>query len=65
MAATAICCGLNLPLGQALARLLECKTQLAATIKGRLPYVEPLNHLQIELIRRQRGEANPKMEEGC
>ncbi|MFC3714353.1 phosphoenolpyruvate carboxylase [Sphingoaurantiacus capsulatus] len=35
--------------------LLEKQPALARSIKLRLPYIEPLNHLQIELIRRHRG----------
>lgn len=46
------------------AHLLEHEPQLAETIKGRLPYIEPLNHLQVELIRRRRaGEADAKLRE--
>lgn len=45
-------------------QLLEQEPQLAQTIKGRLPYIEPLNHLQIELIRRRRsGVEDPKLRE--
>ncbi|MES2897786.1 MAG: phosphoenolpyruvate carboxylase [Pseudomonadota bacterium] len=35
--------------------LLEKNPDLAAVIRSRLPYIDPLNHLQIELIRRRRG----------
>ena len=35
--------------------LLEHNPDLAATIRSRVPYIDPLNHLQIELIRRRRG----------
>ncbi|MEO8114531.1 MAG: phosphoenolpyruvate carboxylase, partial [Phenylobacterium sp.] len=35
--------------------LLENSPDLAAVIRSRLPYIDPLNHLQIELIRRRRG----------
>ncbi len=35
--------------------LLEKNPDLAAAIRSRLPYVDPLNHLQIELIRRRRA----------
>jgi phosphoenolpyruvate carboxylase len=34
--------------------LLEKDPDLAAVIRSRLPYIDPLNHLQIELIRRRR-----------
>ena len=36
-------------------RLLEANPDLAAVIRSRLPYIDPLNHLQIELIRRRRA----------
>jgi phosphoenolpyruvate carboxylase len=35
--------------------LLEKNPDLAAVIRARLPYIDPLNHLQIELIGRLRG----------
>ncbi|WP_309093001.1 phosphoenolpyruvate carboxylase, partial [Phenylobacterium sp.] len=35
--------------------LLERNPDLAAVIRSRLPYIDPLNHLQIELIRRRRS----------
>ncbi|MGA0606743.1 phosphoenolpyruvate carboxylase [Phenylobacterium sp. VNQ135] len=35
--------------------LLERSPDLAAVIRSRLPYIDPLNHLQIELIRRRRS----------
>lgn len=45
--------------------LLEQSPDLAATIRSRLPYIDPLNHLQIELIRRRRsGEDTPAVREG-
>ena len=34
--------------------LLENNPDLAAVIRSRLPYIGPLNHLHIELIRRRR-----------
>ena len=34
--------------------LLDKDPDLAAVIRSRLPYIDPLNHLQIELIRRRR-----------
>jgi phosphoenolpyruvate carboxylase len=37
------------------AQLLEKNPDLAAVIRARLPYIDPLNHLQIELIRRLRA----------
>ena len=46
-------------------RLLERSGDLAATISSRLPYIDPLNHLQIELIRRHRsGDKDPQVREG-
>ncbi len=45
--------------------LLEREPALAAVIRSRLPYIDPLNHLQIELIRRHRaGDADPQVREG-
>ena len=34
---------------------LSTNPALARSIKNRLPYLDPLNHLQVELIRRYRG----------
>ncbi|CAN5197709.1 phosphoenolpyruvate carboxylase [soil metagenome] len=46
-------------------RLLEQNADLAETINSRLPYIDPLNHLQIELIRRHRGgDTDPAVREG-
>ncbi|HEY1561954.1 MAG TPA: phosphoenolpyruvate carboxylase [Caulobacteraceae bacterium] len=46
-------------------RLLEHNPTLAAVIRSRLPYIDPLNHLQIELIRRRRsGDDSPEVREG-
>jgi phosphoenolpyruvate carboxylase len=28
------------------------------SLRNRLPYIDPLNHLQVELLRRYRGGAN-------
>jgi phosphoenolpyruvate carboxylase len=45
--------------------LLERHPDLAATINSRLPYIDPLNHLQIELLRRHRaGDTDPAVREG-
>jgi len=45
--------------------LLDKNPDLAAMIRSRLPYIDPLNHLQIELIRRLRaGEGDPEIREG-
>jgi len=46
-------------------RLLEKHPALEASIRLRLPYIEPLNLLQIELIKRRRaGEDDPRIGEG-
>jgi len=36
---------------------LDANPVLARTIRDRLPYIDPLNHLQLELLRRYRGGA--------
>ncbi len=41
--------------------LLESNPLLSRSLKNRLPYVKPLNHLQVELLKGHRaGEDNPK-----
>ena len=46
-------------------RLLEQHAALDASIRLRLPYIEPLNLLQVELIKRHRaGETDPRVREG-
>jgi phosphoenolpyruvate carboxylase len=46
-------------------RLLEQKPSLDASIRLRLPYIEPLNLLQIELLKRHRaGETDARISEG-
>jgi phosphoenolpyruvate carboxylase len=46
-------------------QLLERNPDLAAVIRSRLPYIDPLNHLQIELVRRRRmGDADESVREG-
>jgi phosphoenolpyruvate carboxylase len=46
-------------------RLLEKHPALDASIRLRLPYIEPLNLLQVELIKRHRaGESDPRVSEG-
>jgi phosphoenolpyruvate carboxylase len=46
-------------------RLLEKKPALDASVRLRLPYIEPLNLLQIELLKRRRaGDGDPKIAEG-
>ncbi len=47
------------------ARLLENSPGLDSSIRLRLPYIEPLNLLQIELLKRHRsGEHDPRIREG-
>jgi phosphoenolpyruvate carboxylase len=47
------------------ARLLDRNPALQAVIRARLPYIDPLNHLQIELIRRRRaGDDSEAVREG-
>jgi phosphoenolpyruvate carboxylase len=46
-------------------RLLEKNPALDASIRLRLPYIEPLNLLQVELLKRYRGgEDDPRVGEG-
>ncbi|MEG3181086.1 phosphoenolpyruvate carboxylase [Sphingomonas sp. LT1P40] len=46
-------------------RLLEKHPALENSIRLRLPYIEPLNLLQVELLKRHRGgETDPKIEQG-
>ncbi len=46
-------------------RLLEKNTALDTSIRLRLPYIEPLNLLQVELLKRHRGgETDPRIVEG-
>jgi phosphoenolpyruvate carboxylase len=46
-------------------RLLERNPALDASIRLRLPYIEPLNFLQVELLKRYRaGETDARVGEG-
>src|SRR5690606_8978475 len=46
-------------------RLLENNPKLDRSIRLRLPYIEPLNLLQVELLRRHRaGDQDPRVAEG-
>jgi len=46
-------------------RLLEDNLKLEDSVRLRLPYIEPLNLLQIELLKRHRaGETDPRIAEG-
>ncbi|TXL69158.1 phosphoenolpyruvate carboxylase [Vineibacter terrae] len=45
--------------------LLESNPLLARSIRNRFPYIDPLNHVQIELLRRHRaGDADPAVIQG-
>ena len=45
--------------------LLEADPRLKASIQSRLPYVDALNHLQVDLLRRRRaGDANADIHRG-
>ena len=45
--------------------LLEGNPLLARSIRNRFPYIDPLNHVQIELLRRHRaGDADPGVVQG-
>ncbi len=47
------------------AYLLERQPALARSVRLRLPYIDPLNELQIDLIRRRReGDDDPRIAEG-
>lgn len=47
------------------AAMLEANPALGNSIRLRLPYIEPLNHLQIALLKRHRaGEDDPRIGEG-
>jgi phosphoenolpyruvate carboxylase len=37
--------------------LLEGNPSLARSIRNRFPYIDPLNHIQVELLRRHRAQA--------
>jgi phosphoenolpyruvate carboxylase len=41
--------------------LLADNTALARSVFNRIPYLEPLNHLQVELLRRHRSGDDDKM----
>lgn len=45
--------------------LLERNPLLARSIRNRFPYIDPLNHIQVELLRRHRADkSDPRIEEG-
>ncbi len=46
-------------------QLLESNPELARAIKNRTPYLDPLNHLQVELIKRHReGQTDERIKRG-
>jgi len=46
-------------------KLLETNALLARSIRNRFPYIDPLNHIQVELLRRHRaGHADDRVKEG-
>ena len=46
-------------------QLLSNNPRLAESIQSRLPYVDALNHLQVDLLRRRRaGDASPETHQG-
>jgi phosphoenolpyruvate carboxylase len=46
-------------------QLLESNPQLARALRNRMPYLDPLNHLQVELIKRhRRGKADDRTKRG-
>jgi phosphoenolpyruvate carboxylase len=45
--------------------LLESNPLLARSLRSRVPYIDPLNHVQIELLRRHRaGDSDPGVVQG-
>jgi phosphoenolpyruvate carboxylase len=45
--------------------LLESNPLLARSIRNRFPYIDPLNHIQVELLRRHRaGDADERVVQG-
>ena len=45
--------------------LLSSNPALARSIRDRLPYLDPLNHLQVELLRRYRaGQTEERVQSG-
>ena len=46
-------------------RFLEANPALARSIRNRFPYLDPLNHLQLELLKRHRaGDAQERVRNG-
>jgi phosphoenolpyruvate carboxylase len=45
--------------------LLDLNPLLKRSIRNRFPYIDPLNHLQVELLRRHRaGETDERVQRG-
>ena len=45
--------------------LLACNPLLARSIRNRVPYIDPLNHIQVELLRRHRsGQSDERIHRG-
>jgi phosphoenolpyruvate carboxylase len=45
--------------------LLDGNPQMQRSLRNRLPYIDPLNHLQVELLRRYRaGELDQRAHSG-
>jgi phosphoenolpyruvate carboxylase len=45
--------------------LLQSNPSLARSIRNRLPYLDPLNHMQVELLRRHRsGQTGERVHRG-
>jgi phosphoenolpyruvate carboxylase len=45
--------------------LLETNPLLVRSIRNRFPYIDPLHHVQIELLKRHRAsDGNPRVVEG-
>src|SRR5262249_3722672 len=43
--------------------LLQSNPPLALSLRNRTPYIDPLNHLQVDLLRRLRSSGNGDVEE--
>ena len=45
--------------------LLDLNPLLKRSVRNRFPYLDPLNHIQVELLRRHRcGETNDRVQRG-
>ena len=53
------------PITRRARRCWQANPLLARSIRNRFPYIDPLNHLQVELLRRHRaGDADPSVVQG-